>query len=183
MDWKKYQWYILGYILYVSIVLASIWDEGRDFWPMFIIWCISIPLALYIIWSLVWKYIKSPKPNINKNIAVENNSVKSYESNPEKESSSSDVVKTWSLVEFAKEHGKMQVGDFTNRITGEKSKSCIFTDKNGNTVNVSFDSKLGTLTPLQIKEKRDSLKVCLLKTNKYMLFKELVGWNEVNLES
>jgi hypothetical protein len=37
------------------------------------------------------------------------------------------------------------------------------------------------LTPQQIKEKKDSLKVGLLKTNKYVLYEVWEGWDEVYL--
>ena len=58
---EKYKWYIRGYVLYASIVLTSIWNERRDFWSLLIIWCITIPVALYIIGALVSKYIKANK--------------------------------------------------------------------------------------------------------------------------
>ena len=177
---EKYKWYILGYVFYASIVLASIWNERRDFWPLLIIWCITIPVALYITWGLVSKYRKTQKGNINKSTAVEKNPVKKSDDDISNDSNS-DLVKSWSLVEFAKEHGKMQVGEFTNSVTGESFKSCIFTGKDGDTLYISFYSKLGVLTPQQIKEKRDSLKVGLLNTNKYVLYEVWEGWDNVNL--
>ena len=36
------------------------------------------------------------------------------------------IKNSWSLVAFAKAHGKMQIGEFTNSETGEIFKSCIF---------------------------------------------------------
>ena len=75
----------------------------------------------------------------------------------------------------------MQIGEFTNSVTGEPFKSCIFTGKDGDTLYVSFYSKLGALTPQQIKEKRDTLKVGLLNTNKYVLYEVWEGWDNVNL--
>jgi len=64
MTLEKYKWYILGYIFYVSIVLASIWNERRDFWPLFIIWCVTIPIALYVIYHFAQKYIKGQKNRV-----------------------------------------------------------------------------------------------------------------------
>lgn len=180
MNMEKYKWYILGYVFYASIVLASIWNERRDFWPLLIIWCITIPVALYIIWALVSKYRKAQKSKINNTTAVEKNLVKKSDDSANNDSNS-DLVKSWPLVDFAKEHGKMQIGEFTNGITGKSFKSCIFTGKDDTTLYVSFYSKLGVLTPQQIKEKRDSLKVGLLNTNKYVLYEVWEGWDKVNL--
>ena len=169
MSWEKYKWFILGYILYVSIVLASIWNEGRDFGPLFIIWCITVPLALYIVGVLITKYLMGKRSHkvfdsiVNSSAKRNEDDIIDY---------NIDLVKSWTLVEFAKLYGKMQVGDFTNRVTGETFKSCIFTDKEGNTLYVSFCSKLGVLSSEQIKNKRDFLKVGLLKTNRYILYED-----------
>ena len=181
MMWGKYKWYILGYIFYVSIVLASIWNERRDFWPLFIIWCITIPIALYVICHFAQKYIKEHKNRVVPSQVFSAAPVPNHEKDIVRPDSDSDIVKSWSLVDFAKLHGKMQVGEFRNSTTGESFKSCIFTDKDGNVVYVSFYSKLGVLTPQQIKEKRDVLKVGLHNTDKYVLYEKWEGWNNVNL--
>jgi hypothetical protein len=180
MNMEKYKWYILGYVFYASIVLASIWNERRDFWPLLIIWCITIPVAFFIIWALVTKYRKTTKSNVVISTAVVDYPFKNNDDSINSDSDS-DFVKSWSLVDFAKEHGKMQIGEFTNGVTGKSFKSCIFTGKDDSTLYVSFYSKLGVLTPQQIKEKKDSLKVGLLKTNKYVLYEVWEGWDEVYL--
>ena len=182
MDLEKYKWYILGYIFYVSIVLASIWNERRDFWPLLIIWCITIPIASYVVSHFAQKYIKKYKNRAVPSHVLAGSPVSKQEKETVNESYDSDLVNSWSLIDFAKLHGKMQVGEFKNSNTGEVFKSCIFTDKDGNVVYVSFYSKLGVLTPQQIKEKRDLLKVGLLNTDKYVLYEKWEGWNNVNLE-
>ena len=54
---QRYKWYILGYLFYVSIVLASIWNQKREFWPLVFIYCIAFPIAIYAIASFIryWK--------------------------------------------------------------------------------------------------------------------------------
>ena len=182
MDLDKYKWYILGYIFYVSIVLASIWNERRDFWPLFIIWCITIPIALYVVSHFVQKYIKEHKNRAVLSSVLVAPPMANHEKDTVNESSNSDLVNSWPLIDFAKLHGKMQVGEFKNSNSGEVFKSCIFTDKDGNVVYVSFYSKLGVLTPQQIKEKKDLLRVGLLNTDRYVLYEKWEGWNNVNLE-
>ena len=92
------------------------------------------------------------------------------------------VVNSWSLVAFAKTHGKMKVAPFINKETGELFKSCMFVDAEGN-INkvVNFSSKLGELTPQQIVAQKDELQVIELNTGKYKLCKSGSTWEDVDL--
>jgi len=92
------------------------------------------------------------------------------------------IKNSWSLVAFAKSHGKMQVGTFTNSETGDEFKSTIFTDNEGNRCFVAFSSKLGALSPAEIAERKDSLQVVELESGNYSLCN--VGdnaWQDVEL--
>ena len=108
---------------------------------------------------------------------------KQTESLPQKEEKPKPtIIKSWSLISFAKEFGpKMQVGEFVNSETKEHFKSCIFTKDNIKTY-VAFSSKLGVLTPKEIVERRDSLKVVKLNSGIYSLCKDLANdWEEIDL--
>ena len=89
------------------------------------------------------------------------------------------IKNSWSLLAFAKSHGKMQVGDFVNKETGEAFKSCIFTNpETQDRCFVAFSSKMGELTPQEIAAK----KVVELESGNYSLCK--VGanaWEDVEL--
>lgn len=94
------------------------------------------------------------------------------------------IKNSWSLIAFARMKGKMQVGEFANGDTGETFKSCIFTDPNdaSNRCFVSFSSKLGVLTPQQIKEQKDELQVVELESGYYSLCKQGANsWEDVEL--
>lgn len=78
------------------------------------------------------------------------------------------IIKTWSLLSFAREFGKMQVGEFINSETKEHYKACIFTKDNNKTF-VAFSSKLGVLTPKEIVERKNSLIVVQLDSGMYSL--------------
>lgn len=70
------------------------------------------------------------------------------------------IRNSWSLVTFARTHGRMKVGDFTNRKTKESFKACAFIDPNDQHVCfVSFSHNLGVLTPQEIAEQKDNLQV------------------------
>lgn len=94
-----------------------------------------------------------------------------------------EINKSWSLLEFAKTHGKMQVGDFVNRETGEEFKACIFTKPDGTHTFVAFSASLGDLTPKEITAQKDELYVALLKSGNYSLYKnDNNDWEDVVLD-
>lgn len=94
----------------------------------------------------------------------------------------SGIKNSWSLLTFAKTHGKkMQVGNFTNSETGEQFKSCIFGEGDSR-VFVSFSQNLGELTPRQIATRKDSLQVVQLESGTYKLCKQSDNaWEDVDL--
>lgn len=94
------------------------------------------------------------------------------------------IKNSWSLLAFARSHGKMQVGNFVNSETGQAFKSCIFTDPNdsNNKCFVAFSSKMGELTPQQIAAEKDNLQVVELETGHFSLCKQGANaWDDVDL--
>lgn len=93
------------------------------------------------------------------------------------------IKNSWSLISFAKSHGKMQVGDFANKETGETFKSCIFTNPVDSTRTfVAFSSKLGELTPQEIASQKDDLQVVELDSGNFSLCKAgNNAWLDVDL--
>lgn len=82
--------------------------------------------------------------------------------------SSSRIVKSYSLLAFARAKGpRMQIGSFTNSESGEEFKSCICTDAEDNHTFVAFSSKLGELSPMEIKAQKNELQVVELETEGY----------------
>lgn len=75
---------------------------------------------------------------------------------------------------FAREFGKMQVGEFVNSKTQEHFKSCIFTKDNTKTY-VAFNSKLGVLTPKEIVERKNSLIVVQVDSGMYSLCEDFIN--------
>lgn len=94
---------------------------------------------------------------------------KDTEKNHVEEKPKPKIIKTWSLISFAKEFGpKMQVGEFVNSETQKHFKCCIFTKDDTKTY-VAFSSKLGELTPKEIVERKNSLIVVQLDSGMYSL--------------
>lgn len=89
---------------------------------------------------------------------------------------------SWSLSAFTKEFGKMKIGTFVNKETGDPFTSCVFTNEKGNKTFVSFSTKLGELTPEEIENRKDELLIVKNKSGKYNLVKAKKGtWKDVNI--
>lgn len=92
------------------------------------------------------------------------------------------IKDSWSLISFARSHGKMKVAPFVNGETGEAFKSCAFVDSENNVTLVAFSSRLGELTPAQIAAQKNDLQVVLLESGTYKLCKRGENnWEEVDL--
>lgn len=97
------------------------------------------------------------------------------------EETNSSILQSWSLLEFAKNYVKMQVGNFVNSNTGEEFKSCMFTKEDGSYDYVGFHSQLGVLTPAEITKRKKELKVGLTESGKYVLYDHIDDWKIVDL--
>ena len=92
------------------------------------------------------------------------------------------IKNSWSLISFAKTHGRMKVAPFVNKETGECFKSCAFLGSDGEVTLVAFSSKLGELTPKQIAAQKDDLQVVQLESGSFKLCKTGHDtWEDVDL--
>ena len=92
------------------------------------------------------------------------------------------IKNSWSLISFAKIHGKMKVAPFINKETGEAFKSCAFLSSKGEVTLVAFSSKLGELTPKQIAKQKHDLQVVQLESGSFKLCKAGHDtWEDVDL--
>lgn len=99
------------------------------------------------------------------------------------ESQNVGIKNSWSLLDFAKSHGKMKVtNEMTNSQTGETFKSCAFVGAGGAITLVGFSSNLGELTSAQIAAQKDSLQVVELESGTFKLCKRGTdSWDDVDL--
>ena len=92
------------------------------------------------------------------------------------------IKNSWSLISFARTHGRMKVAPFVNKETGECFKSCAFLNSDGEVTLVAFSSKLGELTPKQIAAQKDNLQVVQLESGSFKLCKTGHDtWEDVDL--
>ena len=92
------------------------------------------------------------------------------------------IKNSWSLISFAKTHGRMKVAPFVNHETKECFKSCAFLSSEGEITLVAFSSNLGELTPKQIAEQKDDLQVVQLESGSFKLCRAGHDtWEDVDL--
>lgn len=90
------------------------------------------------------------------------------------------IIKAWTLLEFKEEFGPtVKIAPFTNK-EGEEFKSLAFISEESAITLVSF-SKVGELTPKQLKAKKHDLRVVLTDNNKYKLCEDHSDWETVDL--
>lgn len=93
------------------------------------------------------------------------------------------IKNSWSLLDFAKSHGKMKrTNPLTNSQTGETFVSCAFVAPGGAVTLVGFSSNLGELSAAQIKQMKYELQVVQLESGNYKLCKSGAdSWEDVDL--
>lgn len=52
---KKYKWFILGYVIYITIVIVCLQDfRHNKFWILLMVLGITVPVASYVVYYLIW---------------------------------------------------------------------------------------------------------------------------------
>lgn len=94
------------------------------------------------------------------------------------------IVSSISLLAFAREHGKMQVGNFTNKETGEQFKSAVFSNEKGRTF-AHFSEKIrnkGIPTPQVLARDYAKYQVVTNENGNFILCEQGENqWEDVNL--
>ena len=72
------------------------------------------------------------------------------------------IKDSWSLLAFARMKGTPHPNTSVNTETGETFKNLVFIDEFDNRTFVAFSSKLGVLTPEEIKARKNELQVVKL---------------------
>lgn len=82
------------------------------------------------------------------------------------------VTKGWPLLSFARTHGRMQVGFFVDKKTGNFVRKCLFTNKDGVQTYVSFGLYLENITVEEIVAFKNDLFVVQMESGRYLLHKK-----------
>jgi len=152
----------IGFIIYISIIFAlGISIFNLDYVSYCAICLTIFPVVTYFL-RIYYKGLKFMETN---------------------EIPDEDVfIDNWSLIDFAKEFGKMRIAPFVNKETGEEFKTCIFINSKGEKIWVRFSDELGVLSSTEITQRKDELKVGLKMNGYYYLHNENVVFGEyINL--
>lgn len=109
-----------------------------------------------------------PKENINISIINTSNIEKPNDSEYLKKKPL--FIETWNFKEFCKMFDRMQYGNPTNGITGEKFKSCRFYKKDKPIIYVGFYKIPGELSLEELKKRNKELKVGLKESGRYLIY-------------
>lgn len=142
----------------IKHILGTIGDDiVKQLWGVFL-----IALSTSDLTAVSFRLISAPK------LVDTNEFDEIHEKSQNKQSVG--IKKKWTLIDFAQAKGKMHIGTFTNKSTGEQFKACVFTDRtNGDRCFVSFNTKLGPLTAEEITRQKDKLYVVELESGNYSL--------------
>ena len=79
-------------------------------------------------------------------------------------------VRTWSIVDFSKKNGKMQICKSPDKNNRESYLKCRFIDNKGTSTYVVVSSKLQNTTAEEISKDKDKIRIGQLPNNKYVLY-------------
>ena len=197
----KYKWYILSYILYISVVFVCISDfRKNEFWNALLIFDIIIPILVYMAYSLL-KYRKekqlwpfSPTQAdilIDKRMTAESEKgIDLDKSTLKEQEDTNDVVfkpnafaEAWSFGDFIKMFGpKVGLASHINKRTGTEFHTCEISNSEGRTLSIRFDSSLGELNASQFKERKNELWIGRRKDNGcfYLYDINFRDWSDVD---
>lgn len=145
--------YVVWFLLCLCLWLAGVWYDwfdDRDGWITEIFVVLLIPMVTLFVW---YYFARLRKPKVDKQKA-ENDSASS--------STKSGIgikMFSFSLMDFANQHGRMQVKTVANPTTNEVRSYCVFTSKQGIETKVEFGKTLGVLRPQEIAERKEQLMV------------------------
>lgn len=128
-------WFLLSICLWIGGVWYD-WFDDRDGWITEIMVVLIIPMLVLFNWYY-FKRLRKPKSintQVNKKLPVR-----------------------LSLVEFSKQHGKMQVKTVANPTINEVRSYCAFINDQGVETKVEFSESLGVLRPQEISERKNQL--------------------------
>lgn len=145
-------WFFAGMCVLIGMAPYGRWGDyefSEVFWPVFLA-VVGVPIVVLFVW---YYFARLRKPKVDKQKA-ENDSTSS--------STKSGIgikMFSFSLMDFANQHGRMQVKTVANPTTDEVRSYCVFVSEQGMETKVEFGKTLGVLRPQEIAERKEQLMV------------------------
>ena len=157
---KGWQITIMAYAVWLLAgvcVLIGLGPYGKykDFYFSEVLWpvllaIVGIPVVALFIW---YYFARLRKPKADKQRTESNTA------NPSTKSGLGIKMVSFPLMDFANQHGKMQVKTVANPTTNEVRSYCVFINEKGMETKVEFGKTLGVLHPQEIAERKEHLMV------------------------
>lgn len=163
---EKFKWYIIGYILYVTVVLYLAKEEyqwGRnEFWLLCLVWCVAIPLVGYTVVHFFKKFLFTKEQPKEDELIVK-----------------AELEMSVPLVDFARIHGAMKINSHIDDLTGKtKTTECLFTTVDGTKTHVWVANNIKDYSAEDISKNKDNLYVMMMPSGEYCL---CIPWEDVEL--
>ena len=92
--------------------------------------------------------------------------------------------RTWSLADFAKKHGRMQLCQAPDKNNRESYLKCRFIKDRNNITYVSVSSRMQSITPGEVSQYKDKIRIGQLPNGGYVLYDfRWKDWENVDLEA
>lgn len=163
---EKLKWYIIGYILYVIIILYLAKEEYQwsrsEFWPLCFVWCVIIPLVGYTVILAIRRFFCADKLPKGTEISID-----------------TSLEISVPLIDFAREHGTMKIRKCIDSLTGKPLlKECVFTRADGTETHVWVANNIKSYSTEDISKDKEDLYVMTMPSGEYCL---CIPWEDVEL--
>lgn len=92
-------------------------------------------------------------------------------------------IKTWSIEDFSKKHGKMQICKAPDKNNRESYLKCRFVDTKNTILNVEVSQLLQNITSEEITKNKDKIRIGQTPSGNYILFdNRWKPWETINLK-
>lgn len=162
---EKFKWYIIGYVLYVTVVLYLGKEEYQwnrnEFWLLCLVWCVAIPLVVYTAMHVLRRFFFTREQPESECIVK------------------AELEMSIPLVDFARTHGAMKINRHTDDLTGEiRTTECLFVATDGTKTHVWVANNIKDYSAEDISTNKDNLYVMMMPSGKYCL---CIPWEDVEL--
>ena len=155
-------WGVYAFLVYVALLSSYHYRPNAKMNVLWVFWTVIVPVSIYLIYNL-YKYFKGKRKG------------NSYNKNNAYTGSSNTITackgSMWPLVEFAKEHGKLQMQSDNN------SMWCKFRFTDG--VEGYVASALKNYSTEDIKNSKEKISIRILESGDYCM---CLDWEDINLE-
>lgn len=159
---RGWQITIMSYVTWFLMwILVLICVDGYDV-KVALMYAFTLVVILPVVALFVWYYkthLRKAKTKVPKYKEKVKRRKRECRNHIETNSNQGNLVNRFPLLDFAQQHGKMQVKTVANPTTNDVRSYCVFINEQGTETKVEFGESLGVLRPQEISERKEQLEV------------------------